>query len=301
MRGRWHVARELFDRAELIFRDRCTGVPWELDTVHNLALWATTHMGEFAELRRRWPLLLQEAQERGDLYAITTLNTYYMTILRLADDDPQGALRELEEVMARWSHRGFHIQHATAMRAYVHVDLYRGDGPGAWARVRRHARAYRRSLLLRVQMLRIEFLELRGRTALAAASAKETSDRRRFWLLQSAARDAWRLDRQDEPWASALARLLRAGIAALRGQPRSARNHLRSAIDAFEAVDMHLHASVARRCLGELAGGNLGSDLIARADQELRDQAIRDPLRMTAVYAPGFVGNADRSEEFQTM
>ena len=49
MLGRWREAREAFERAEVIFRDRCTGVAWELDTVHNLALWATNHMGDLAE------------------------------------------------------------------------------------------------------------------------------------------------------------------------------------------------------------------------------------------------------------
>ena len=138
MFGRWREARESFDRAEAIFRDRCTGVAWELDTVHNLSLWATTHMGDLAALRRRWPVLLQEAQERGDLYAITTLNTFFMTLLRLADDDPEGARRELAAVMGRWSHRGFHVQHGNALRAEVHIDLYRGDGLAAWGRMRQH-------------------------------------------------------------------------------------------------------------------------------------------------------------------
>src|SRR5262249_47919403 len=65
MVGRWSEARAAFDCAEAIFRDRCTGVSWELDTVHNLALWATTSMGDLNELRRRCPVLIQEALARG--------------------------------------------------------------------------------------------------------------------------------------------------------------------------------------------------------------------------------------------
>ena len=109
-----------------------------------------------------------------------------MTLLRLADDDPEGARRELDAVMARWSHRGFHVQHGNAFRADVHIDLYRGDGLSAWRRFGSHWAAYRRSQLLRVQILRIELLELRGRTALAAAPAVRRPGR----LLGSAARDA---------------------------------------------------------------------------------------------------------------
>ena len=41
---------------------------------------------EIAELRRRWTVLYREAQERGDLYAASTLTTFYMTIIKLAGE-----------------------------------------------------------------------------------------------------------------------------------------------------------------------------------------------------------------------
>ena len=282
--GRWREARDTFDRAEAIFRDRCTGVAWELDTVHNLALWATTHLGDLAGLRQRWPILLQEAQERGDLYAITTLNTFFMAILRLAADDPEGARRELAAVMGRWSHRGFHIQHGNAFRAEVHIDLYCGKGAAAWGRMQQHWASYRRSQLLRVQMLRIELLELRGRSALAAARTA----RRPGSLLRAAARDARRLHREREPWARAHAELLRAGIANARGDRRRAVAGLYAAAAQFEALEMHLHAAASRRRLGELLGAAPGHALITQADQWMHAQTIRDPARMTSVYAPGY-------------
>jgi hypothetical protein len=296
MLGRWREAREAFDRAEVIFRDRCTGVAWELDTVHNLALWATNHMGDLAELRRRCPVLLKEAQERGDLYAITTLDTQYMTIVRLADDDPAGALRELDAVMGRWSHRGFHVQHSTAIRAHVHIDLYRGDGQAAWRRIQRHSGAYRRSQLLRMQILRIELLELRGRSALAAALTAA----RPLPLLRSAERDARRLDREGEPWARAFAQLLRAGIAAAGAQRTRAMVHLAAAADQFEAVEMRLYAAAARHRLGTLLGGAQGHDFITEAEKWMRTQTIHDPARMATVYAPGFPADADNSAEHES-
>jgi serine/threonine protein kinase len=292
--GRWREARDSFDGAEAILRDRCTGVAWELDTVHNLGFWATTHMGDIAALRRRWPVLVQEAQERGDLYAITTLSTFFMTLLRLADDEPDAARRELAAVMGRWSHRGFHVQHGNALRAEAHIDLYEGDGLAAWGRIRRHWTSYRRSQLLRVQMLRIELVELRGRSALAAARA--VGPRRRFWLLGAAVRDASRLERTREPWAGAHAQLLRAAIAAARGDHRRAAAGLRAAADQFMKLEMHLHAAAARYRLGEILGGTQGSALISAAEQWMKDQTIRDPAHIVAVYAPGFLAGCDRDE-----
>src|SRR5208337_2025499 len=126
MLGQWKQAQSSFDNAETLLRNHCTGVTWERDTVHSLALWALMHMGQIAELKRRWSLLIREAQDRGDLYAVSTLTTFYMTMIRLADDDSTGIEDELEEVMNQWTRRGFFIQHATAFRSLMHLDLYRG-------------------------------------------------------------------------------------------------------------------------------------------------------------------------------
>src|SRR5439155_971931 len=53
--GKWKLGLTSCDRADEIFRERCIGVTWELDTAHTFALWSLVYMGEVAELGRRRP------------------------------------------------------------------------------------------------------------------------------------------------------------------------------------------------------------------------------------------------------
>ena len=77
--------------------------------------------------------------------------------------------------------------------------------------------AYTRSLLLRVQIIRIELRRLRALGALTAAKA--SGDPAPF--LKSAAREARSLDAERIPGASAHARLIRAQAAAATGDLRA--------------------------------------------------------------------------------
>ena len=58
--GRFRQACELLDRATALFRDRCTGVVWELDTTQVFGLWARIYLGELRELSARFQSLDQE-------------------------------------------------------------------------------------------------------------------------------------------------------------------------------------------------------------------------------------------------
>ena len=199
MLGRWSLSRSALEQAETLFRNHCTGVTWERDTVTSLALWALMHMGRIDELKSRWTTFLKEAQERGDLYAATTLTTFYLAIIRLADDDPSEVEDELSEVMRRWSRRGFSLQHSSAFRSLMHLDLYRGRVDAAWDRVRTVWPEYSHSMLLRIQLIRIQMLELRARSALAVAEQGKPS----HLALRSARQDARRLEREGQGWAMA--------------------------------------------------------------------------------------------------
>jgi tetratricopeptide (TPR) repeat protein len=291
MCGSWKQAHHGILVAEPILRDRCTGVAWEIDTANNLSLLALTHLGELRSMRRIWAALLREARERGDRYAVTTLNTFYMTILRLADDEPETARRELDEVSAHLSHGGFHIHHSAHLRAEAALDLYLSNGTSACERMEAAWPAYKQSLLGHTQMIRVLLVELRGRCALAAAV--ETRDPRA--LLGVAQRCARALEKERVPWAQAHATMLRAGLASLDGDLAGALALLDGAASRYDLADMPLHAASARRRLGLLLGGNSGRALVEAADALFSSQGVNDPGRFAAMYAPAFLDEEETS------
>ena len=79
-----------------------------------------------------------------------------------------------------------------------------------------------------------------------------------------------------------------AGLAATRGTPSDAIPLLRAAAADLDSVDMRLYAAAARRRLGQLLNNDEGRSLITQADQWMASQNIRNPIRMTAMLAPGF-------------
>jgi hypothetical protein len=285
--GEWRNGQRLCDEAERMFRDSCTGALWELGTAHRFALWPLMFIGDLNEIRSRLPRLLKEARERDDLYEETNLSLTIRTFVRLADDEPDRARTELAQVMERWSHQGFHVQHMNRLFDEAQIDLHQGHDESAWRRLTDEWPALEQSQLLRVQQIRILMLHLRARCALAlAANAKDASS----WL-RTAERDARSLRREKLLWADALAQLLEAAIAFRRGDSPRSREILSEAANNFTVSDMHLHAAVARRRQGQLGDGESGQVLRREADEWMSGQQIRNPDRMTALLAPGWNEN----------
>jgi hypothetical protein len=284
LEGRWQDAQENCDRAETIFRDRCTSVAWELDTANAFALWGLSHLGEIAELSRRWPILLTQARDRGDLYAAMNLSSYLMSVVRLAADDPITARAELRATMAQWSRQGYHVQHNDALWAGVQIELYCGAGHSAWQLIHGSWPALRRSLLLRVQFIRTSMYFLRARSALASAvELKSSSPGEARALLAIAARAAQRLEREHMPCPTAYSRMIRGALAALKGDTLGAAHLLTESREQFEAVKMQLCSAVVRRRLGELIGGDRGQAEVALADRWMADQKIQNPASMASM------------------
>lgn len=280
--GHWKKAAELCEEAAEILRDRCTGVTWELTIAQRFALSALIYLGELAEVSRRVPHLLSVALEQGNVFAATDLRTR-MNVIWLAADDPERARAEVIEALKAWPHEGFHLQHYTSMLALGQIELYTGDSEVAWKHIQGQWKALEKSMLLRIQVLRIEAMNLQARAALASAYGDEA--RQRLQIAESLAR---RIAKEHMPWAEPLASLIRAAVANRRNEADASITYLSDAIDRFELSDMHLHTAAAKQRLAALIGGDRGRQLAAEADALMSEQKIRNATSLTRMLAPGF-------------
>lgn len=281
--GEFAAARDACERAERMFRERSIGLVWEVNTAQTFASSSLYYLGDFAELARRVPMRLREARERGDLYAAADVAAGRPIVAWLMEEDVTGAQHGIREAMASWSPTGFHLQRYFGLFAETQVDLYAGHGLDAWQRATQRWRALTRSMVLRVQLIRLEAFHLRARCALAAAAtARDPAP-----LLRSAERDARRIAREHRPWSDPLAHLVLAAVQAARGQPVAV-ELLGRALAEFEAAHMTAFATATRRRQGELIGGTAGAELVTQADAWMRSQGVRQPESFTRMLAPGF-------------
>jgi len=283
--GEFRRALDVCREAEAILRERCAGVAWEVATAQLFLLWSLYYLGEVADLRARVQSLLDEAEARGDRYAATSLRIGLMSTRWLAADDPDGARRDVEEAMRSWSERGFHLQHSNDLLGRAQIDLYAGDAAGARRRIEEAWPALEGSLLLRVQHIDVVMRHLRARCALAAAAGGGAGAAS---LLAAAGREARAIERERMAWSDPLARLVLAGIAAVRGDPATTAAALAAAAEGFDAAGMGLYAAAARRRHGQVQGGDEGRARVAAADAWMSARDVRRPARMAAMLAPGF-------------
>ncbi|MDP9194969.1 MAG: protein kinase [Acidobacteriota bacterium] len=271
------------DEAENIFRERCTGVSWEISTTSNYALCSLMYLGELGQLAQRVPQRLREAEEHGDLYA--GLDPVCRPgIMFLAADDPDAARRAVRQVMDRWSLRGFYFQHYLEMFAENQTDLYMGNWASAWRRSDERWPLMKSSFLLRIPFVKLEALHLVGRTALAAAAASGD-----VTLLERAERNAREIEKEKaEAWAQPFALALRAGVASLRGAHDDAADTLSLAARAFEKWDLLLYAKAADYRRGILTGRAGGAAITASAEEWLHARGVKNVPRLMDVLMPGF-------------
>src|SRR5262249_42235436 len=156
-----------------------------LFTARYFGLLSRFYLGELRALAARVGDLVRESEERGDLYAATTLTARIGYAMRLADDDVDSARRDLATARERWSREGFHLQHVWCLFGEMETALYDGDPRLALSRWAEEEAAVKRSLLLRIQLLRIGAVQRRARAALATAATLPETTEERSTLLSS--------------------------------------------------------------------------------------------------------------------
>ncbi|HEY5241337.1 MAG TPA: hypothetical protein VIJ22_07725, partial [Polyangiaceae bacterium] len=190
--------------------------------------------------------------------------------------------RESSEALRAWSRRGFHQQHLLDLFTQAETDLYVGDMQGAHARVRATWAEVEGSQLLLTRMNRAIMFDLAARTDLGAAALVQGSRRRS--LLLSAERHAKAMERLGMRWSSAMARLLRAGVTAVRDAPEEAAKLYASAATSLDAEGMKLHAAAARMRAGVLDPRRRSA--AARARARFVEEDVRAPERFATMLAP---------------
>jgi hypothetical protein len=279
--GSWAEACDLFDQSEAVFREHGVGAAFEINLARLYSLLALYYRGEIDAISHRAALLYQEGRERDD-FLMVMLAGLVKLYGPLAADDPEGVRRGLAEIVEHCPEKGVELLRHNVRVWQLNLDLYCGDGAAVLRRLGEPLAPMERVMVSRSRHLRIPWEYKRGCCFLAAAEASPD----RGWLLRSAGRCARRLRGEGLAWADALAGLLQAGVAACGGDRAGAAATLGEAASLFDAAGMLLHAAVARRRLGECLPG--GGELIAQADTAITERGVRNPLRMTALVAPGF-------------
>jgi serine/threonine protein kinase len=283
LNGRWRAAREHGEAAERIFRAHCAGVSWEIASAQVFQFTALYYLGAWRTLRERTLDVVREAEERNDLYALTSVASFsaYSSLLV---DDVAGARRAVERIQGKWRARGYHLQHYYQLLAHLQIDLYEGNGTRAWERLDRDLPRQGRALVGRVQLVRTVLAHTRARCALSLAAQGQSS----AGFLRVAEQMASRIEREGVAWGDPMAVAVRAGVAACHGDEDAAVVLLDRAIEGFDRADMGFFAASARLRQARLVGGVRGRDRMAQAEPVLRAEGVVNPDSLADMLVPGF-------------
>ncbi len=279
--GRFEECERSCHRAEAIFRERCTGVAWELVTARAFALWAMCYQGELKQIAGILPDVVDRARARGDRYALGTLLLGPLHMVGLAADEPERVRAECERELPSWSAPTAHFQKLCALFVLAQVDLYEGRPEAASERIDAEWGTLRQAMLLRAQFYRIDLLGLRARIAVARA-ARDDRERRR-WLARASS-DVAALSREPLGFARGTSFLIEGSLHLCGGSKEDAISALERAEAACAAEKMKLHEALARFARAEVEGDPERRDA---ASAVLAELGVRNVDRMLQLWVPG--------------
>ncbi|HEX6277897.1 MAG TPA: protein kinase [Polyangiaceae bacterium] len=281
--GDWAASQSFARASQAVFETRPAGAMWELASARTFELWSSFYLGDFERIRARIGDFIQQAETRGDRYAATLHRSGLVVMAWLAADEVAVARQHVLEAEAGWSRAAFDFQRYLITLGNCLIDLYEGSPQLAHRRLTEIWSGLTRSLYLRIQNLRFEALYVRGASAIGAATQAPNGEA----LLRDAERCARRILRERVGWADALATLLSAGIADVRGDRMSALDMWRAAAEKARAHGMELFADAAEFRAALTQGGAAGMLELEAVRKRLAARAIREPDRICAALSPG--------------
>ena len=274
--------QDCYDRnvpAADIYREKCSGVGWELTTAMGFALSSLVFLGRWKEHASSLSGLAQQAEARGDRYGAVSLPILaYAYVDYLAADQSERAREVILEALSGWSDEEFHLQHSDALCGQIEICLYEENPEQAQALLTAQWPRMLRSNLLKVSFQRIFTTALRARIALALVASGKGDARTQ---LKIARRGATILRQQNLRWGKALGYLLEAGIATVEGNRESGLEHLLTAEMFAALVGMQHYVAAAQIRRQQMEGK------AAEANAWMVEQGIQNPARVLSMLAPG--------------
>ena len=282
--NKWSRALHDLEFGSEHLRRHCTGVFWESSMSMLMVMSLLETRGELRSISDRNALLSQQAKETGN--AMTEfVAAYYSALMLIAAD----AIAPARDLVRKATEIGLSQElpavHLRTLMIEVSCDLYVGDVVGAWSRVERAWIYNEQSRVLYARSQRTNASGLRGQVALALARTVKGEEKIRLLTIADGERRA--LESIGTPQARALAALFKVlSTVATRPTATSVIARMQTAIAAFEAADMSLHAACLSYRLGEWTGGVAGAAMIARSEAFMRLQTIVRPQQWVAMVTP---------------
>ncbi|MFO0628151.1 MAG: AAA family ATPase [Polyangiales bacterium] len=283
--SRWRDAVTLCDEADAVFRAECRGAEYEAAVARVFSLQALGQAGAVAELVRRIPAAIREADARGDLFAANNYRGGFHALGRVAAGHLDEVKADVQRVVETWQ-PGFYQMHAYhRVFASVAADLYLGDAASALARVEGDWSELEAGLFLVMELPAVELRWTRARALLGVANA--ATGRARARRVRQVRHLAARIDGATVAAARPHAALVRASLAQLEGDRPALAAHLRVAVDGYAAAEMALHREVARHALAAVLPPGRAEPLRASGAAWCAREGVADITRLTAAIAPG--------------
>jgi serine/threonine protein kinase len=283
LQGSWLEGSQLNKQAGKILREQCTGVGWEIYTSEVFLMRSLFFSGDFLTISERIIKILKDAQERGDLYAETSLRTRVSYMYYLILDQSKLATDEIDIALEKWSQTGFHAQHYYSFIARADIALYQSQGELAWKLVKENWSKMKKALFFRVEFLLIEALYLSSRAAMCLLP--KASDKKP--LLNILENVSKRLGKQNKAYADAYAASSRAMLALFFNTYDLALEQISIAESKFTQANMLIYSAIAKRAKGKLLGNEQGLSLISSAEETMKAQGIQNVDSFSRMLLPG--------------
>ncbi len=282
--GEFSEARRLCAQAVEVMSTDASSLFFETTSMRLMYVWSLYYLGELGELAQRVPILLREAEERGDRYSATNFSTGLCVAAWLVRDEPDEIRTLGDEALERWPHRNYHLQHYWYFLGRMLIEMYRGDAEATWRAFEEHWPDYRRSFMTRMELAHHEALSVKARAELFAAG--HVIDERKG--LAAARGTARLMARRGLPYAVGWARLVEAAVAVRSGEEVAALAALDEAEQLFDRLGMNLYVQAVRWRRGEVLGGDEGAAMVAAARSFFEQQLVVRPEQLANILAPGF-------------